>query len=535
MLSLSIRQVSQFLRDGLLLPSSLCEECLARSRRIEELNAFIRIEEKLARAQASESNIRYKDGCPQGSLDGVPVAVKDNFCTKNIKTTCASRMLQDFCPSYDATVVRKLKESGAILLGKCNMDEFAMGCGTVDSLYGPTKNIWLSRFQGVKNTQDNPLQHEEFDSGDHASFKKQRIREFHTVSTLTHAAGGGDDWHIAGGSSGGSAVAVASGAVFAALGSDTGGSVRNPAAYCGIVGFKPTYGLLSRYGLIPLVNSMDVPGILTRTVDDAVTMFNILAGHDPMDSTTVRKPFSPIFLPKDLDVKGLRVGVPAEYHCPGLSTEVLAAWTEVADLLEHNGAVVSQVSLPHTQLSIACYSVLNHTEVASNMARYDGIEYGYRANESNSAEALFAASRRSGFGEVVRSRILSGNYFLLRRNYNKYFVQALKLRRLIAQDFEQVWSLGVDVLLTPVTMTDAPRHSEFVKLDNRQQCSSQDYCTQPANLAGLPAISVPVKLSKNGLPLSLQLMAPMFKEDTLFRTAKWIEESLKFPAAELAM
>ncbi|XP_066999009.2 glutamyl-tRNA(Gln) amidotransferase subunit A, mitochondrial [Anabrus simplex] len=519
MLALSLRQVSQKLCDGALAPSNLCEASISRAKSIKELNAFIRITEDIARRQAEEADLRFKQGNPQSVFDGIPIAVKDNFCTRDVETTCGSRMLEHFKPKYNATVVQKLQDAGAVLLGKCNMDEFAMGCGTVDSLYGPTKNIWQSKFDRLFVSTANAELGAKIKSG---------CREFHH-----DAAEEEEDWFIAGGSSGGSAVAVASGAVFAALGSDTGGSTRNPAAYCGVVGLKPSYGLLSRHGLIPLVNSMDVPGILTRTVDDNATLFNLLVGRDPLDSTTVDNELSPICLEDIPSVDGLRVGIPVEYHCPGLSEEVLVAWSKVADMLEEGGATVVQVSMPHTQASIACYSVLNQCEVASNMARYDGIEFGLRPPENKSTEELYAASRSQGFGQVVRSRILAGNYFLLSRNYSAYFVQALKVRRLIAQDFDKVWRSGVDVLLTPTTLTDAPRFSQFIDLDNRQQCSTQDFCTQPANLAGCPAISIPVSQSKHGLPVSLQLISKNYREDILFTVAKWIESAVKFPQLEL--
>ena len=322
---------------------------------------------------------------------------------------------------------------------------------------------------------------------------------------------------------------MASGTCYAALGSDTGGSTRNPASYCGLIGLKPTYGLVSRHGLIPLVNSMDVPGILTRRVDDALLILNAIAGPDSSDSTTRKEEYSPISLPDRIDVSGLRIGIPKEYRPVELSDEVDACWQNVARMLEEAGAKIIPVSLPHTEFSIVCYSVLNQCEVASNMARYDGIEFGFRADETFSTEELFAKTRSMGFNDVVRSRILAGNYFLLSENYESYFVKAMKVRRLIAQDFEAVWDSGVDLLLTPTTLSDAPLYRDFIKADNQTQCSIQDYFTQPANMAGLPAINVPISISKKGLPLSLQLMSPILQELKLLSVAKWIEESVQFP------
>lgn len=328
-------------------------------------------------------------------------------------------------------------------------------------------------------------------------------------------------------------MAVASGTCYAALGSDSGGSTRNPAAYCGLIGLKPTYGLVSRHGLIPLVNSMDVPGILTRHVDDALIVLNAIAGPDSADSTTLKREYQPISLPENIDVSGLRIGIPKEYQLKNLSNEVNECWQNVARILEEAGAKIISVSLPHTEFSIVCYSVLNKCEVASNMARYDGIEFGYRANETFSTEELFAKTRSTGFNDVVKSRILAGNYFLLSENYENYFVKAMKVRRLIAEDFNALWNMEIDLLLTPTTLSDAPMYRDFIKADNQTQCSMQDYFTQPANMAGLPAINIPVSISKKGLPLSLQLMAANLEERKLLTVAKWIEESVQFPKLTL--
>ncbi|XP_055587859.1 glutamyl-tRNA(Gln) amidotransferase subunit A, mitochondrial isoform X2 [Uranotaenia lowii] len=395
-------------------------------------------------------------------------------------------MLQGFVPRYSATVYQRLVDRGAILIGKTNMDQFGMGSGTVDSIFGPTKNNWSDQFN------------------DHG-------------------------FRIAGGSSGGSAVAVASGICFAALGSDTGGSTRNPASYCGVVGFKPTYGLLSRHGLIPLVNSMDVPGILTRNIEDCVTMMNAVAGSDEKDSTTVTKPYDCLQLPEAhaISLKGLKVGIPVEYHCEGLTDEVLKTWKKVADMLEEGGATVKNVSLPYTSASIFVYSILNQCEVASNMARYDGIEYGHRSDENASTEQLYAKTRAEGFNGVVKNRILGGNFFLLRKNYKKYFQKALQVRRLLAEDFERAFRV-VDILLTPTTLSEAPTFEEFCQSNNRDQCAVQDFCTQPANMGGIPALSLPIRLSKRGLPISLQLMGPSFSEQQLFQVARWIEKEVGF-------
>lgn len=339
--------------------------------------------------------------------------------------------------------------------------------------------------------------------------------------------------YILGGSSGGSAVAVATGTCYAALGSDTGGSTRNPASYCGLVGLKPTYGLVSRYGLIPLLNSMDVPGILVRTVDDAVLILNVIAGPDQADPTTVQREYVPINLSETIDISNLRIGIPKEYGVQGISEEIAECWEKVSCLLKEAGASVVPVSLPHTDYSIVCYSVLNRCDVASNLACYDGVEYGHRADEWSSAHELYKKTRSEGFNNVVKGRILVGNYFLLAENYEKYYIKAMKMRRLIAQDFDVLWNNNVDLLLTPTTLTEAPRYDEFVQLDNQTQCLIQDHCTQPANMAGLPAINVPIMLSRNKLPLSLQLMAPLFHEQRLLTVAKWIEQTVRFPRLEL--
>ncbi|XP_063227868.1 glutamyl-tRNA(Gln) amidotransferase subunit A, mitochondrial [Bacillus rossius redtenbacheri] len=521
LLTESISQVGAKLKAGSLLSSDLCALCLSRAKYIKPLNAFVTLLNDHATQKAEESTARHRRGIRKGPLDGITLAVKDNFCMKGAPTTCCSRMLESFKPQYDATVVRKLQDAGAVIIGKCNMDEFAMGSGTVDSIFGPTKNVWRSELK-YRLRQRRPRGETTSESGSAAA------------GVHEHSPSPSDppDWFISGGSSGGSAVAVACGAAFAGIGSDTGGSTRNPAAYCGLVGLKPSYGLVSRHGLIPLVNSMDVPGILARTVDDAAFVLGAVAGLDDLDSTTVESHCLSAPSQDEVDVERITVGIPSEYRCAGLSGDVLEAWDSVANLLEESGAKVVQVSMPHTQLSIACYSVLNQCEVASNMARYDGIEFGLRV-EGSTTEELFASTRSAGFNDVVRARILVGNYFLLQRNYEKYFVQAQKIRSLIARDFSEVWNSGVDVLLTPTTLTTAPRYSEFVVDDNRTQCALQDYCTQPANMAGVPAVTVPVKLSKNGLPVSLQLMAPHLRDGFLLTVARWLERRVCFPVLEL--
>lgn len=524
-----IKTVSQKIVSGELRPSELVKAALKLTTTVKLLNAFITVTSELAKQQSHESDERQKKNALLGPLDGIPIAVKDNFCIADQPTTCASLMLANFVPGYDATVYKKLKDSGAVLIGKTNLDQFAMGAGTVDSYYGPSKNLWGSEI--MKNYvfddyfHDEEMQYADVLSDENKWHISGNLSIYHFDSQLE----GNNDSLISGGSSGGSAIAVSTGTCFAALGSDSGGSTRNPASYCGIVGLKPTYGLVSRHGLIPLVNSMDVPGIMARTVEDAALMLNVLAGPDPMDSTTLKTPYFPLQLPSSVDVSGLRIGLPKEYRCQELSQEVDQNWAEISQLLEEAGARVFPVSLPHTEYSIVCYSVLNQCEVASNMARYDGLEYGYRADEYSSTEELYARTRSTAFNDVVRSRILAGNYFLLSENYEDYFVRAMKVRRLIAEDFDQCWQSGVDVLLTPTTLSEAPTYHEFVAADNQTQCSVQDFCTQPANMAGIPALSVPIKLSRRGLPLSLQLMAPKLCEERLLGVAKWIEDVVKFP------
>ncbi|XP_045780560.1 glutamyl-tRNA(Gln) amidotransferase subunit A, mitochondrial [Maniola jurtina] len=486
--SYTIKEIHKAFQEKLLTPTSFVDLCIQRAKQKSELNAFITLTEEISENHAIESEKRTYIDKKVRPLEGVTVAVKDNFCTKNIRTTCASKMLRNFVPTYDATVYSRLINSGACLVGKSNLDEFAMGSGTVDSIFGPTRNPWCYN----------------------------------------------EDWKISGGSSGGSAVAVSTGSCVAAIGSDTGGSTRNPAALCGVIGLKPTYGLVSRYGLIPLVNSMDVPGILARNIEDLTAILNCIAGPDLLDSTTIKKPFKSIEI-KDIDLSKIKIGIPKEYHCEGMSSEIIDLWRDITDLLENEGCQIKTISLPHTSVSIAVYSILNQCEVASNMARYDGLEFGLRTSEDYSTEELYATTRSQGFNKVVRSRIFAGNYFLLTRNYEKYFLKALKLRRLISDDFDKVFNgpNSVDLLLTPTTLTEAPSYKDFRSRHNRDQCALQDYCTQPANMAGIPAVSIPIRLSSNNLPLSLQLMGPDLSEQVLLSVAKRIEDLVQFPSLKI--
>ncbi|XP_048831509.1 glutamyl-tRNA(Gln) amidotransferase subunit A, mitochondrial [Brienomyrus brachyistius] len=497
MLGLTMREVSQAMREGSMSPTELCRRCLEQVKSTSYLNAYITVAEEQALRLAQESEVRFLKGKPKGPLDGIPFSVKDNFCTENVETTCASRMLKGYRPPYTATIVQKLLDQGAVLIGKTNLDEFAMGSGSTDGVFGPVQNPWSYSVQ---------------------------YRE---------RAGADAGWAIAGGSSGGSAVAVAAQTSFLALGSDTGGSTRNPGALCGVVALKPTYGLLSRHGLIPLVNSMDVPGILTRSASDAATVLGVLQGLDKKDSTTIPPPATPTHLPEEIDIRKIRVGIPQEYHAPGLSAETLSQWSRVADLFEREGASVETVSLPNTQHSIVCYHVLCTAEVASNMARFDGLEYGHRSSLEESTEALYAATRHEAFNDVVRRRILAGNFFLLKRNYELYFMKAQKVRRLITQDFARVFHGGVDVLLTPTTLTDAAPYREFIQEDNRTRSTQEDVFTQPANMAGLPAVTVPTALSSRGLPIGLQLIGPALQDTRLLALAAWLEKRLCFPRLEL--
>ncbi|XP_014784700.1 glutamyl-tRNA(Gln) amidotransferase subunit A, mitochondrial isoform X2 [Octopus bimaculoides] len=536
-------------------PVELSKKCVQRAKQLRELNMFITECYSNPHHQTEPhtpvANNNTETSCSK-ILQGLPFAIKDNFSTEGVRTTCASAMLHNYMPPYNATVVEKLLQQGATIIGKTNMDEFAMGAGSIDSHFGPVKNPWKYPFDrsstkhltgpkgNLESNNDKPIQptisgNEEKDS----SAPPQRSWDQQTDNLLSHERRhkqwlDDEDWFITGGSSGGSAVAVASGIAFGALGSDTGGSTRNPAAYCGIVGLKPTYGSLSRYGLIPLVNSFDVPGILAKTVDDAALIFNILRGHDIKDSTTVTNKFQPLSIDEHPSMVGITVGIPKEAYLSAASSEIIEEWTRVSDQLERAGAKVVDVSLPHFNYGSSCYVVLCCCEVASNMARYDGIKYGHRANIMASTEQLYATSRHQGFNDVVRGRILAGNYFLLKSNYNKYVAQSMKLRRLITTDFHQVFANGVDMLLTPVTVSDAPLYRDFCQEDNRTRISEQDLYTTSVNLAGLPAVTVPTRLSAKGLPLGIQLIGKCFGEQELLSAAKWIEVENNFLSLDLS-
>ncbi|MDQ3972973.1 MAG: Asp-tRNA(Asn)/Glu-tRNA(Gln) amidotransferase subunit GatA, partial [Actinomycetota bacterium] len=439
------------------------------------VHAFLRTLDGRALAHAADIDRRRAEGQPVGALAGVPVALKDILCTAGVETTCASRILEAFRPPYDATVVRRLRAADAIVVGKANMDEFAMGSSTENSAFGPTRNPW-------------------------------------------------DLDRVPGGSSGGSAAAVAAFDAPLGIGTDTGGSVRQPAALCGVVGLKPTYGRVSRYGLVAFASSLDQVGPLARTVTDAALLLEVVAGHDPADSTSLPEAVPDLVAGLQDGVDGLRVGVVAELMGEGVSEGVRARVGEAIARLEKLGAQVSEVSLPHISYGVSAYYLIAPSECSSNLARYDGVRYGLRLG-GQTAEAMMAATRGAGFGPEVKRRIMLGAYALSAGYYDAYYAQAQRVRTLIIADFERAYR-DCDVLVSPTSPTTAFRLGERIADPLAMYLS--DVCTIPSNLAGAPALSLPVGLDDAGLPVGLQVMAPLLGEATMLRAARALEADLGF-------
>ncbi|MFT8675114.1 MAG: Asp-tRNA(Asn)/Glu-tRNA(Gln) amidotransferase subunit GatA [Acetobacter sp.] len=446
-----------------------------------DLNAYITtLPEQDVLAAADAADARYAAGTP-GLMDGLPVGVKDLFCTKGVRTTAASKILADFVPPYESTVTANLLREGAVFLGKTNLDEFAMGSANMSSAFGPATNPW----------------------------KK---------------ASAPDVALVPGGSSGGSSAAVAAGLALAATGTDTGGSIRQPAAYCGIVGLKPTYGRCSRWGVIAYASSLDQAGPMTRSVADAGLMLEAMAGFDERDSTSSNRPVPAFHKAVGKSVKGLRVGIPAEYRAPGLPAEIQAMWDRGIAWLKEAGCEVVDVSLPHTRYGLTSYYIIAPAECSSNLARYDGIRFGARV-DAPSLDGVYEASRAAGFGPEVRSRILMGTYVLSAGYYDAYYLKAQKVRTLIRRDFEQAFE-NVDVLLTPTAPSAAFAQGE--NMNDPVQMYLNDIFTVPASLAGVPALSVPVGLDGAGLPLGLQVIGRHFDEETVLSIGGALEAAAGF-------
>ncbi len=473
--SLSISGLAPLLARGEVSPVEVTEQLLDRIRRRNgELNAYLTVDETGARAQARDAEARLSRGGAT-PLTGIPLALKDVLVTQGLKTTCASKILENFIPPYDATVCERLRQAGAVFLGKVNMDEFAMGSSTENSAFGPTLNPW----------------HRE---------------------------------HIPGGSSGGSAAAVAADLCIASLGSDTGGSIRQPASHCGVVGLKPTYGRVSRYGLVAYASSLDQIGPLTKEVRDAALLLQAIAGFDAKDSTSVSTPVPDYLEVLGHEIRGLKVGVPREYFGHGLDKEVEAAVKAALKTLTSLGAELVEVSLPHTEYAVATYYVVAVAEASSNLARYDGVKYGLRAEGRNLLE-MYVNTRTLGFGAEVRRRIMLGTYALSAGYYEAYYQKALQVRALIRRDLEAAFEQCA-LLAAPVAPTPAFRLGE--KVADPLTMYLSDIFTISANLAGIPGISVPCGFSSLGLPIGLQLLGPPFGEAVLLQTAYAFEQATDF-------
>ena len=436
-----------------------------------KLHAYLSLDREAANRRAGEIDAALARGDDAGRLAGVPVAIKDNMCTTDFATTCASRMLEGFVPPYDAHVVECLRREGAVIVGKTNMDEFAMGSSTENSGFAPTRNPW-------------------------------------------------DTARIPGGSSGGSAAAVAADMAHLALGSDTGGSIRQPASLCGVVGLKPTYGRVSRYGLVAFASSLDQIGPLTKDVRDAALLMEVIGNHDCRDATSARRPEAPYLAEAEQDMEPVRVGVPREFFGEGLDNEIAAAVEDAVKVIEGLGATVKSISLPHTDYAVAAYYILAPAEASSNLARYDGVHYGCRHAGAGDIISMFARTRAQGFGPEVQRRILLGTYALSAGYYDAYYLKASKVRRLIKQDFDAAFD-AVDCIVCPTSPVPAFKIGE--RTANPLEMYLADVYTLSTNLAGIPGLSVPCGFTASGLPIGVQILGNFWDEGRLLRIARAYE------------
>ncbi len=476
--SLTLAQARDALRRREFSATELADAHLAAIEQARALNAFVLETPDRARAMARTADARLARG-EGGPLEGLPLGIKDLFCTKGVRTTACSHILENFVPTYESTVTANLWRDGAVLLGKLNNDEFAMGSSTETSYFGPAVSPWRRR--------------------------------------------GADAKLVPGGSSGGSAASVAANLCVGATGTDTGGSIRQPAAFCGIVGVKPTYGRCSRWGLVAFGSSLDQAGPFARTVRDCAILLRSMAGHDPRDTTCADLPVPDYEKAVGASVNGMRIGIPREYRMPGMASEIEMLWQRGAQWLKDAGAATIDISLPATKYALPAYYIVAPAEASSNLARYDGVRYGLRVPGRDITE-MYERTRAAGFGREVRRRIMIGTYVLSAGYYDAYYLRAQKVRTLIKRDFEQCFAQGIDAILTPTTPSAAFAVGEKGRVDPIEMYLN-DVFTVTVNMAGLPGISVPSGLDANGLPLGLQLIGRPFEEETLFALGAVIEQA----------
>jgi aspartyl-tRNA(Asn)/glutamyl-tRNA(Gln) amidotransferase subunit A len=474
--ALTLHEAREKLRKGQISAQELTQAVFQRISETEEsIHSYITLCRDSALEEAKRADALFKTETNPPSLLGIPIAVKDNFLTVGIRTTCASKILQDFIPPYDSTAVKKLRAVGAVITGKTNLDEFAMGSSVENSAFFVTRNPW-------------------------------------------------DTSRVPGGSSGGSAAAVAADQCIAALGTDTGGSIRQPGAFCGIVGLKPTYGRVSRYGIVAFASSMDQVGPMTKDVRDCALMLEAIAGYDQADSTSANRPVPQYSALLSGDIKGMRLGIPKEYFVSGIQPEVEQAVRNAVRQLEKNGAVIEEISLPHTEYAVAVYYIVATAEASSNLARYDGMKYGHRAQARDLTET-YLLSRAEGFGPEVKRRVMLGTYGLSAGYYDAYYVKAQKVRTLIKKDFDDAFKT-CDAILTPTAPTTAFKIGE--KTEDPLQMYLSDIYTISVNLAGLPALSLPCGFDSEGLPIGMQIVGKHFDESTVLSVADAYEQSTEW-------
>ena len=484
--TLTLAEARDKLRSGDVTSVELTESCLKQLESADALGAFVHKTPELALDQARAADARIQAG-DAPAMCGLPLGIKDLFCTKGVPSQAASRILQGFRPEYESTVTQKLFDAGAVMLGKLNMDEFAMGSSNETSCYGNAVNPWRR-------------------AGDAAALTP-------------------------GGSSGGSAAAVAADLCLAATGTDTGGSIRQPAAFTGIVGIKPTYGRCSRWGIVAFASSLDQAGPMTKTVRDAAIMLGAMAGHDPKDSTSADLPVPDFEAMLSGDIRGKVIGIPAEYRMDGMPAEIEKLWADGTAMLKDAGAEIRDISLPHTKYALPAYYVIAPAEASSNLARYDGVRYGHRASlgQGDGITEMYEKTRAEGFGHEVQRRVMVGTYVLSAGFYDAYYNRARRVRALIKRDFDQAFAAGVDAILTPATPSAAFGLGEMAEADPVQMYLN-DVFTVTVNLAGLPGISVPTGTDASGLPLGLQLIGRPWEEADLLNTAYALEQAAGFVA-----